>query len=99
MLHDGKRYDSKALAGVAVGKEFPTRGPLAAPYFRGGEEAVKTKMLALGFTIVKAQTESSFDLPFRSPDRGGMGRDHLSRTWPWRSRLGTRSMPLEPDKF
>src|SRR5271170_5016950 len=37
VVHDGKRYDSKALAGAAVGKQFPASGPLAASEFSGGE--------------------------------------------------------------
>ena len=31
VVHDGRRYDSKAIAGVAHGKPFPTEGSLAPP--------------------------------------------------------------------
>ena len=48
VLHNGKRYDSKALAGVAVGKQFPTSGPLAATDFSGGEATVKAKLEQTG---------------------------------------------------
>ncbi len=52
VVHDGKRYDSKALAGVAVGKQFPTSGPLTASEFSGGEATVKAKLEQLGFELV-----------------------------------------------
>ena len=51
VVHDGKRYDSKALAGVAVGKQFPASGPLAATEFSGGEATVKAKLEELGFEV------------------------------------------------
>jgi hypothetical protein len=52
VLHNGKRYDSKALAGVAVGKQFPAAGPLMASDFSGGEATVKAKLEQLGFEVV-----------------------------------------------
>ncbi len=51
VVHDGKRYDSKALAGVAVGKQFPISGPLTASEFSGGEATVKAKLEQLGFEV------------------------------------------------
>jgi hypothetical protein len=51
VVHDGKQYDSKALAGVAVGKQFPTSGPLTASEFSGGEATVKAKLEQLGFEV------------------------------------------------
>jgi hypothetical protein len=52
--HDGRYYDSKALAGVAVGLEHPERGPLKSSEFAGGETTVKPKMEALGFRVVSS---------------------------------------------
>jgi MoxR-like ATPase len=52
--HDGRFYDSKALAGAAVGFEHPDRGPLTSAEFSGGEATVKPKMEELGFQIVSA---------------------------------------------
>jgi hypothetical protein len=51
LVHNGKRYDSKALAGVAVGKQFPASGPLTASEFSGGEATVKAKLEQLGFEV------------------------------------------------
>ncbi len=48
---EGRRYDSKALAGAAVGKQFPGEGPLKASDFSGGEATVKAKFEQLGFQI------------------------------------------------
>jgi 5-methylcytosine-specific restriction enzyme B len=50
--HDGRRYDSKALAGAAVGFEHPERGPLRAAEFAGGEQTVRRKLEGLGFRMV-----------------------------------------------
>jgi hypothetical protein len=47
LVHDGKSYDSKAIAGVALKHQFPERGPLAASEFSGGEATVLP--LRLGF--------------------------------------------------
>jgi hypothetical protein len=53
LLIDGKRYDSKAIAGVAYGYEHPDEGPIAASAFRGGEKTVRRVLQELGFTVVK----------------------------------------------
>ena len=49
---DGKLYDSKAIAGVAVGFEHPDRGPMRNDEFSGGERSVKGRLERLGFTVV-----------------------------------------------
>ena len=49
---DGSSYDSKAIAGVAHGYQFPEAGPLAAAEFSGGEATVTTKLYDLGFKII-----------------------------------------------
>ena len=46
--NDGKFYDSKAIAGVALGKQFPDRGPLKNTEFSGGTN-IKDKLQSLGF--------------------------------------------------
>jgi hypothetical protein len=51
VLHEGRRYDSKALAGAAVGKQFPDDGPLKAAVFSGGEATVKAKFEQLEFEV------------------------------------------------
>lgn len=60
--HNGRSYDSKAIAGVAVGKQFATEGPLRASDFSGGIQTVVRKLRQLGFTIAKS------DEPGRNPD-------------------------------
>ncbi len=44
--------NSKAVAGVAYGKQFPDRGPLRSDDFSGGEETVRPVLEKLGFTVV-----------------------------------------------
>jgi hypothetical protein len=51
---DGKLYDSKAIAGVAVGFQYPDRGPMLNSEFSGGEGSVVRRLEELGFEIVDA---------------------------------------------
>jgi hypothetical protein len=43
--------DSKAIAGVALGFQFPEVGPLSASDFSGGEATVQAKLQGLGFEV------------------------------------------------
>lgn len=49
----GVDCDSKAIAGVAYGKQFPDKGPLTADSFSGGEATVVPLLSNLGFTIIR----------------------------------------------
>jgi len=49
----GTDCDSKAIAGVAYGKQFPDQGPLTADSFSGGESTVVPALTKLGFTIIR----------------------------------------------
>lgn len=49
--HNNKLYASKAIVGVAYGKEFPREGPLMASQFSGGEKTVMKKLEELGFYV------------------------------------------------
>ncbi|MDH4555705.1 DUF3883 domain-containing protein [Pseudomonas sp. BN417] len=49
----GTDCDSKAIAGVAFGKQFPDQGPLSADSFSGGEATVVPALTSLGFTIIR----------------------------------------------
>ncbi|NMZ60983.1 DUF3883 domain-containing protein [Pseudomonas nitroreducens] len=49
----GTDCDSKAIAGVAFGKQFPEQGPLTADSFSGGEATVVPSLTNLGFTIIR----------------------------------------------
>ena len=51
LVHDGRRYDSKAIIGAAHGYARPDLGPLKAGVFTGGEASVQRKLEQLGFTI------------------------------------------------
>jgi 5-methylcytosine-specific restriction enzyme A len=50
LVYDGKRYDSKAIAGVAHGF-LPGKSPLASAEFSGGEATVGRLLRRLGFTL------------------------------------------------
>jgi 5-methylcytosine-specific restriction protein A len=56
LVHDGKRYDSKAIAGVAYGYQHGTA--LTAGDFTGGDATVARLLERLGFTVERPQ-----DLP------------------------------------
>lgn len=49
----GTDCDSKAIAGVAYGRQFPEQGPLSADSFSGGEATVVPLLTGLGFTIIR----------------------------------------------
>jgi hypothetical protein len=49
LIHNGRSYDSKAIVGVAVGKQHPGKG-MASNNFTGGA-GVKQKLESLGFTV------------------------------------------------
>ncbi len=51
LVFNGKKYDSKAIAGVAVGKQFPARGPMRNNEFTGGLNSVVSKLRQLGFEV------------------------------------------------
>jgi 5-methylcytosine-specific restriction protein A len=51
LVHDGHRYDSKAIVGVAHGYQFPREGPLRPEDFSGGEKTVCAKLAELGFEV------------------------------------------------
>ncbi len=67
VVANGKRYDSKAIAGAAHGFEFPDRGPLRSNEFTGGEASVARKIRELGFEVEVLDR----------PDRGNPIRDGL----------------------
>lgn len=56
---EGRRYDSKAIAGVAVGKQNPARGALLSQEFSGGEATVSRKLRELGFDVVTQPNSAS----------------------------------------
>jgi 5-methylcytosine-specific restriction protein A len=53
LIHETRRYDSKAIAGVAVGIQRPDLLPLKSADFSGGEATVRKKLQQLGFEVAK----------------------------------------------
>ena len=51
LVHEGRRYDSKAIVGVAFGYQFPDRGPLKSSQFSGGQRTVERVLVDLGFMV------------------------------------------------
>jgi putative restriction endonuclease len=55
---DGKRYDSKAIAGAAHGYQFPSLGPLRARDFSGGAATVQRILERMGFHMARPNAEN-----------------------------------------
>jgi 5-methylcytosine-specific restriction enzyme A len=64
---DGNLYDSKAIAGVAYGYQFPEQGPLGSDEFSGGETTVKAKLEHLGFEVVRSNRSGGDAMIPRNP--------------------------------
>jgi hypothetical protein len=56
LVYGGKHYDSKAIAGVAHGFQFPGRGALKSEGFSGGNATVKKILEKLGFRVELLET-------------------------------------------
>jgi MoxR-like ATPase len=56
LVHDAKRYDSKAIVGAAYALQHPEQPRLAAADFSAGERTVRARLEALGFTVDVALT-------------------------------------------
>jgi MrcB-like, N-terminal domain len=52
VVHNGKRYDSKAIVGAAHGHQHPSLGPLKSSDFSGGRPTV-SKLKELGFDVIR----------------------------------------------
>lgn len=68
VTHDGRSYDSKAIAGAAYGFQFPLQGPLSANDFSGGDATVRPKLESLGFEFSGGA----------EPDAGELTSDRLT---------------------
>lgn len=51
LIYDGRRYDSKAVVGVAHGYDRPDDGPLQPHEFSGGDATVARLLESLGFDV------------------------------------------------
>ena len=63
LVHNGKKYDSKAIAGAAVGFQHPQVGPLRGADFVGGDATVRPKLESLGFTVLSAEETATLLIP------------------------------------
>jgi hypothetical protein len=66
VVHDGGRYDSKAIVGAAHGHQHPSLGPLRSSDFSGGQPTI-SKLTELGFDI--EQIDHSTDMGDRTGAR------------------------------
>lgn len=57
----GVEADSKAVAGAAIGYQFPEYGPLASGDFSGGDATVAPLLQGLGFAVRHLASEQSFE--------------------------------------
>jgi hypothetical protein len=64
LIDRGRRYDSKAIAGVAYKYIASSKGPLRAKDFSGGELTVARTLRALGFDVLREPRRSE---PAQSP--------------------------------
>jgi MoxR-like ATPase len=57
LVYEGKRYDSKAIAGVAYGYDHPGEAPLTPDQFVGGRATVMRVLGSLGFEVDDTSVE------------------------------------------
>jgi MrcB-like, N-terminal domain len=58
LIHDGKRYDSKAIVGAAHGHQHSELGPLSPSDFSGGTPTIN-KLKQLGFEVGRVETSDA----------------------------------------
>jgi hypothetical protein len=74
LLKDGnRRYDSKAILGVAYGNQYPDDGPLKYDEFGGGDRTVGARLDSLGFEVVVVQDDGQ-EVPLREYSAQKMAR-------------------------
>lgn len=61
VVRSSKLYDSKAIAGVAFGKQHPDRGPLKPDEFSGGDQTVRKTLERLGFSVWSSEDTGPFE--------------------------------------
>lgn len=90
LIHAGRSYDSKAIAGVAFGKEHGR--PLKAHEFSGGKQAAALWLHRLKFTVTGMMTTTGTE-----PARGGCSRYGGRRKVP--KRTGDGATWTDPELF
>jgi hypothetical protein len=85
LVHEGRRYDSKAIAGVAYGYQCPDRGPLSRMQFTGGAASVVRRLERLQFHVTSDRDGSASDRDDSVPNGGGeLPPLEDGRTYSWR---------------
>ncbi len=51
LIHAGKRYDAKAIVGVAHKYDLPSEGPLRSPRLKSGQDTVVRRLRELGYLV------------------------------------------------
>lgn len=75
LVHDGRQYDSKAVAGVAFGLQHPDSGPLRAAEFSGGRSGAAGILRGLGFEVTGEALPSAADV---HPDAATSRRERVA---------------------
>lgn len=73
VVRDGRMYESKAIAGVAVGKQHPEHGSLKPDEFSGGEATVQKTLENLGFKVWRSDAVQAF--------RSAEALELIRKTW------------------
>ena len=68
LIHQGSRYDSKAILGAAHGYQFPEIGPLSHKDFSGGERRAAKKLRSLGFEVTSSNMGKNYWLIIEKSD-------------------------------
>lgn len=83
---NGNLYDSKAIAGVALGKQYPERGALPNDEFNGGIASVGRKMAALGFKFIDSKLQEDGGRSFGVLLKAAMDEFAVERTTPFETK-------------
>lgn len=70
LVHEGRRYDSKAIVGAAHGIEHPELGPLSNQQFSGGASSAAGVLRRLGFEVQVEMSPGRFRRVFGSLNVG-----------------------------
>jgi len=77
LVYEGRTYPSKAIAGVAFGKQFPGSGPLLHHEFAGGRHAAAAALERLGFEVHPTHLRGELVRPVQDGQRGARTVDNI----------------------
>ncbi len=83
LVHNGKRYDSKAIIGVAHRYEGEGKRALKSDEFSGGEATVKRKLEELGFTVEKQSNPEKREPRFWWVNQGRSYKEETDGGFVW----------------